>query len=115
MLPKSKRIPRGMHALFKVSKTLKGKLFLVRNVEYQGKNSRFSFSVSKKVAKSAYQRNKARRQGYITISKIIDIIVPNQLISFSYKSLPKKISEVEDEIYNLLSEAKLITHHDRIL
>ena len=115
MLPKNKRIPRDMHSLFKASKALKGKVFLVRYVVYNGKNSRFSFSISKKLAKNATVRNKMRRQGYRVISRIIDIVEPKHLVSFSYKSVPKNINEIETEIYDLLSKSKIINRHNRIL
>lgn len=108
MLPKKQRIPRDLFPLLIKGKIFKNKLFLLRVVSYQGVGSRFCFSVSKKVAKSAVVRNRWRRAGYRLIKPFIPKIKPNLLITLSFLTIPKDIEDVGINIGNILKESKLI-------
>ena len=100
--------------LNKGAKVFRNKLFLLRYTSSPGEESRFGFAVSKKVAKSAVVRNRMRRTGYRLIKKYLSEIPPHLLVSLTFQSLPKeKIkkemeSEVEENLKNILLEAKLL-------
>lgn len=111
MLSKSKRIPRKTFScLAKNAKTLRNRLFLLRFVSLTGqkKKSRFCFSVSKKIAKSAVVRNRLRRFGYKILEKYIPDIKPNTLILFSFREIPPKEEEISESIESILKASKLI-------
>lgn len=101
-----------MFPLFKNgAKFVKSGIFLLRFVSGPSQNSgesRFCFSVSKKIAKNAVLRNKLRRTGYNLIKKYITKIKPNNLIVFSFQKLPKTESEVAEDIESVLKSSKLI-------
>ena len=69
------------------------------------KESKFSFSVSKKASSLAVDRNKYRRQGYSIINKHIKFIKPGFICLFSFKKglPPLKFDILEKEIMELLS------------
>ena len=73
-------------------------------------DSRFSFSVSKKVASKAVDRNKYRRRGYSVIRNNINKIKSGFFSAFSFKKGegPIKFSELEKEILGLLSSAGML-------
>lgn len=75
----------------------------------QGLNSiesKFSFSVSKKVSKSAVVRNKLRRRGYSIIGKNIDKISNGYFFFFNFKKGSDRLNfeGIENEIGVLLSD-----------
>ena len=81
--------------------------------DYQDKkseNSRFAFSVSKKVCKNATDRNKLRRQGYSLIGKYTKKIKPGFLCFFSLKKNSKNINfqSFEKEVSELLSMSSML-------
>ena len=101
--------------LNKGARVFRNKLFLLRIVSLPGtSSSRFAFSISKKVAKSAVVRNRMRRTGYRLIKKYIKEIPSDLLVSFTFQNLPKeKIKkeiekEVEENLKNILLESKLL-------
>lgn len=114
MLPKKRRIRRKeFQNIF-----LKGKKFnspalllnlAMNNNGVSGGESQFSFSVSKKVSKSAVSRNKLRRRGYSSIERLKNIKPGFQAI-FSFKKGAEKykFSQIEREIINLLSNASVL-------
>lgn len=111
MLPKRRRIPKSYFPyLLKVGqKTHTAHIFLCavnQNKENIDKISRFSFSVSKKVSKSAVLRNKLRRRGYSIIKKHLEGVADGKLYLFSYKKDANKLkfSDIEQEIMMLLSK-----------
>lgn len=109
MLPKNNRIKRSAFSLLlKGAKVFKNNLFLMRFVSTDKSGSQFSFSVSKKISKSAVVRNRLRRTGYRLIAKHIERIKPNILVSFSFRELPKDEEYVEKNLTNILIESKLI-------
>ncbi len=75
------------------------------------KNSKFSFSASKKVYKFAVGRNLLRRRGYSVINKLIKETKPKYLCFFSFKKGSYDISYqvLEKEIKELLSLSGVIS------
>lgn len=74
------------------------------------KDSKFSFSVSKKVSKKAVDRNKYRRRGYSIVSQYLSIIKPGFICFFSFKksNKPPKFLDLEKEVKSLLSESGVL-------
>lgn len=112
MLPKSRRIPRKIFGnLFSKGKRYNSKNFIVYVYPTQKPTDRsiFSFSVSKKVQKSATDRNFLRRRGYSAISKHLSIIKDGNMFLFVYKpKYSKDFSEIEKDILELLSSISVI-------
>jgi len=112
MLPKNRRIPRKMFPLLQNgAKTFKNKLFLLRFVaksEPKNKESRFCFSVSKKISKKAVIRNKLRRAGYGLLKEHLLKIKPEILAFFSFKEVPKNNEEIVKNLESILKESSLI-------
>lgn len=78
-------------------KTFKTKLFLVKFAQNEG-TSRFGFSVSKKVSKSAVVRNRLRRMGYRLLRDYIPEIRQNLLVTFSYLGVPRDEKDVSENL-----------------
>lgn len=112
MLPQNRRIPRKMFSLLQnKAKMFRNKLFLLRFVfknEPMSRNSRFCFSVSKKVAKKAVVRNKLRRAGYRLLKNHIPEIKQEILAVFSFREAPKDNEEISKNIKQILKDAELI-------
>lgn len=109
MLPKNRRIPRKMFPfLFKGGQTYKNGVFLLRLAVKQGQKSRFSFSVSKKISKSAVVRNRLRRTGYRLLQNRLDGIKPNVYALFSFLKLPTNKGEISEHLEDILKKSKLI-------
>ena len=79
-------------------------------IENQEQNSKFSFSISKKILKRAVDRNKYRRRGYSVVSKQIKTIKPGFFCFFSYKKgdYPISFSQIEKETSELLSRSAMV-------
>lgn len=108
MFPKNKRIPRKLFVFFKKeAKTFKNELFLIK-VSKSPDTTRFCFSVSKKVAKSAVVRNKIRRIGYRTLSKYITKIKQNIMVLFVFNKIPEDNTEINQKILEILKRSNLI-------
>ncbi len=73
-------------------------------------NSRFSFSVPKKVEKSAVKRNKLRRWGYDALLNIKNDIKPGVFCFFIFKRAESKpnFEETRREIAELLSIGSML-------
>jgi len=110
MFPKNRRIPREMFPLLaNGSRIHKNNLFLLRFVEVGSEpNSRFCFSVSKKVAKNAVMRNKMRRAGYRLLEKYLSEIKFKILAVFSFRTIPQTDEEIIRNLESILLESKLI-------
>ena len=118
MLPKKNRIPRHLFPIV----FIKGKNYASLNIymrvaclrqnssEEKRDPSRFSFVVSKKVAKKAVDRNKLRRIGYGVIQKEISRIKKGFLVVVFIKKSAAKLSknELKKEIMSLLQKANLL-------
>lgn len=112
MLPKNRRIQKKLFS----STVLHGKRFnsnhfmaYVTEID-KSKQSLFSFSVSKKVCKSAVDRNRLRRQGYSIISKHLKEFLPGFTCFFSFKkgSSLIKFDDMQSEIGGILKTANVI-------
>ncbi len=110
MLPKNRRIPRKQFPLFFSSgaRIYRNGLFLLKVASGAKGESKFCFSVSKKIAKKAVDRNKARRSGYRSIGKILNQIKPEFMAIFSFLRLPKNDHEVDLKLREILEESLLI-------
>ncbi|PCI20468.1 ribonuclease P protein component [Candidatus Wolfebacteria bacterium] len=73
-------------------------------------HNKYSFIISKKVAKKAVQRNKLKRRGYYIISKNKAYIKAQSVLFLFFKkgALDITFKELEDEITDLLRKAKLL-------
>ncbi len=87
------------------AKTFKNNLFLLRFVPGNGPQSRFCFSVSKKVAKSAVVRNRLRRTGYKILEEYIPKIKSNILAVFSFRTIPRNNEEIIKNLELILNDS----------
>ena len=115
MLPKELRLSRSefpqllSNGLRFNSKSLL--LYIVKNNENLANNkSKFSFSISKKIALKATLRNKYRRRGYSAINKHLKQIKGGYKMFFVYKknSIPLDYNKLESEIIGLLGDSGVL-------
>ena len=112
MLPKKQRLPRRIFTwLLKGAKFFQNEVFLLRMANGEGQ-SRFGFSVSKKISKSAVARNRLRRLGYRLIKPHISAIPEGFLASISYKKDPKDDQIIERMLESILIQSKLIKNNN---
>ncbi len=73
MIPKHKRLTTSLFKeVFLGGKSVFGpQISLVYIKQNENQHSRFSFSVSKKVAKTAVLRNRIRRRGYVALAPLL--------------------------------------------
>lgn len=112
MLAKARRIDRNTF------KTLVGRglqahsprLFLSIYKKSDESPSQFAFLCSKKVSPKAVKRNTLRRQGYTVIQTLLSRITPGVYCVFSFKKEAQQGSfeDIEKDIVNLLTSAKLL-------
>ena len=113
MLEKKRKIGRSMFPkVFSHGNILQTRLFTLRSLLNKKKNdapSRFSFVVSKKVARTAPARNKLKRRGYAIIQKNISRARPGYTnIFFMKKSAPDvSFMEFEKEIISALKKKNI--------
>lgn len=108
MLSRELRIPRKLFYLLKKARIFRNSLFLAKILYQPQIPSRFSFSVSKKVAKLAVDRNKLRRQGYQALKEHLLDLKPNFLIQFSFLEVPTDKKVVVQKLEAILKEANLL-------
>ncbi|TSC70546.1 MAG: hypothetical protein CEO12_267 [Parcubacteria group bacterium Gr01-1014_46] len=114
MLPKKRRIERKYFGqIMSQGKRYNSPSFTLYLAKMDVGNglpdSKFSFSVSKKVLKRAVDRNKLRRRGYSVISRNLKKIKPGFFVFFLYKKgFEKDYSLLEKEINGLLSSTLVI-------
>ena len=115
MLPKNRRISRKEFPyILKTGKRLNSPSLLLYITpivsETKPKESRFSFSVSKKTCPKAVERNKHRRRGYSIILKKISNIKSGYYCFFSFKRTIKPVTffTLEKEVYELLSISNML-------
>ena len=89
------------------AKTFKNNLFFLRFV-LKNRPSRFCFSISKKVAKSAVVRNRMRRAGYRLLKTYLPNIKPEAMALFSFRIIPKSDAEIIKNLESILKDSKLI-------
>ena len=104
MIPRKKRLPRGLFLGFlKQGRVFNSPLLSLRVVP-SIKEGHCAVVVSKKTAKRAVDRNKLRRQGYFLFKKYIIDIYPNYTnILFIKKNM--KFKELDKEFRFLISNA----------
>lgn len=107
MLPKDRRIERDIFPKIGPAKFVRGKFTTISLFPCSGK-SKFSFSISKKVAKTAVLRNKMRRAGYNTINQNLNKVKTGFLVRFSIFLIPQNPKELVEDINNLLIKNDLI-------
>ncbi len=71
-------------------------------------NSKFSFSVSKKIAKNAVDRNRMRRQGYRSLEILWPNLKENIIGNFAFKTKVDTQAKVFDNVSSILKESNLI-------
>lgn len=112
MLPKKRRIERkDFGKILKASKKLNSPHFLLNiAIDKDISPSRFSFSISKKVAKSAVDRNRLRRIGYSIIEKNLNRLETGFSAHFVYKKITpvENFGSLEKEILELLSKSSVL-------
>jgi len=114
MLPKNRRIERKeFNQIITQGKRYNSQSFTLYLSKIEPREasfpSKFSFSVSKKVAKLAVNRNKLRRRGYSIIGRKLEVIKPGFFMFFLYKKgFEKDYSLLEKEVMGLLSSALVI-------
>ena len=111
MLPQKQRVPRKMFPLLssKGVKIFSNNLLILRFISKEdGLNSRFCFSVSKKVSKSAVVRNRLRRAGYRFLKEYIPKIDSKIVAVFSFKKVSKNNEDIAESLKLILKESKLI-------
>ena len=86
-------------------------LYVALGSNKEKKQSRFSFSVSKKIEKMAVKRNKLRRQGYSIIDRHIKQIKGVNLFFFVFKKGSNYVTfnDLEKEVLGLLSVSSMLT------
>ncbi|OHA94050.1 MAG: ribonuclease P protein component [Candidatus Zambryskibacteria bacterium RIFCSPLOWO2_02_FULL_39_26] len=113
MLSKERRIRKNQFPeILKHSKRYNSTNFLLYVMKGLNLDSKFSFSVSKKICKKASGRNKLRRRGYSAITRHIKKIKPGYLCFFSIKNGnlgEKSFTYFEKEIVELLSVSGMLS------
>lgn len=84
-------------------------LFLLRFILDNQNGSRFGFSISKKVVKSAVARNRLRRAGYRFLKKYLPNIKQNILAVISFREIPKDDHYIEKNLESILKNSKLLS------
>ncbi len=109
MIPKNRRIPRNLYNLFSNNGfSYKREPFLVKIIENKGNQSRFSVSVSKKIAKKAVSRNKLRRIAYREIIPYLNMVKNDYLIRFSFFKIEYNKDVIKKSILNIFEISNLI-------
>jgi ribonuclease P protein component len=97
-----------MFPLLLGAKVFQNNVFLLKFVQNSGAGSRFCFSVSKKISKSAAVRNRLRRAGYRFLDRYVSQIKSKTLVIFYFRVLPKNNEEIIKNMELILKESKLI-------
>jgi ribonuclease P protein component len=110
MLPKARRIPKAdFLGILKQGKRLNSPHFLLYMAQNKDKiPTRVSFSVSKKVAKNAVDRNTLRRRGYSAIKSFLNGVKGGYFLYFSFKSKDVSFEQINKEIKELLSASGVL-------
>ena len=113
MLKKERRISREyLKSLEKPIFFLNNGTLSVRVFENKDKGlcSKFSFSISKKIEKTAVVRNKMRRLGYDIVKEYMDSVKDGFFLKFVFNSTYKDGIEsyIKREILDMLNKAKLL-------
>lgn len=115
MLPKNRRISKKYFPLILSKSKRHNSTHLILYLSpidsgQKEEQSRFSFSISKKVCPKAVERNKYRRRGYAIISKHLAKIGDGHFYFFSFKKFSSQptFSILEKEIKELLNTSLML-------
>lgn len=113
MLPKKQRLStKEFQAVFSSGQSFHGKFFMMKCLP--SKVARFSFVISKKIKKTAVERNKFRRRGYATIAPFVKTFLNNRnkpcecLFFYKKEALKATFSETNADINGLLKYAGIL-------
>lgn len=113
MLPKNRRIPRkDFKYILTNNKRYVGESLLLYMATIPESNkqreTKVSFSVSKKVCSKAVDRNRNRRRGYSVVSEHIKQIKLGYFLFFTFKKNPEYVV-LKKEINQLLYNAGMVS------
>ncbi len=112
MLKKNRRIQRSyFKKIITESKRYHSTSFVLylSKINNNTTPSKFSFSISKKILKSAVKRNKQRRRAYSVIKNDLEKIKPGFFCFFVFKKgFHEKFSDLEKDIKGLLSSSGVL-------
>ncbi len=114
MLPKKRRIERKVFPLILSQGKRYNSSHILLSVALQDEKlhpSRFSFSVSKKIARLAVDRNRIRRRGYSIVLKNLQSLSTGFLCFFTLKkgSYPLSFEDMEKEVLILLKVSGVLS------
>ena len=111
MIPKKNRVHKALFDLiYTTGSPVHSPLFYLLYINNSNSIQKFSFVVSKKIAKSAVIRNKLRRRGYSIIRKYNDFFNKNIQCVIFLKFGAQKLTfkEYEEQIVFLFKKAKIL-------
>lgn len=112
MLSKKNRITRSeFEGIIKTGKRFYSPIFtLYVKKEEKITTKKIAFSVSKKICKSAVERNKLRKQGYGAMREFLNKIKPGLSLVFVYKkgTQTPKYKEIKEDVKELLRSSFVI-------
>jgi ribonuclease P protein component len=111
MIPKKNRIEKSLFdSIYKSGTPIHTPLFYLLYSHNSSLETKFSFVVSKKIAKTAVLRNKLRRRGYSVIRKNMSQIESHVqcLIFLKAGSGDLLFKEYENQLVFLLKKAKIM-------
>ncbi len=111
MLPKKQRINKKLfEKIFKEGKNYHSDFLGAKISRTKTENSQFAFTVSKKIAPTAVQRNLLRRRGYSIVQKYLPKIKTPIIGIFILKKGSNKLNtdEYKKEIEIILNKANLL-------
>lgn len=108
MLAKNRKIPKDLFAIFKQKKPffVSNDIFNTKYIPYDGNLSLFSFTVPKKVEKSAYLRNKLKRISFDIIKDYLNFFEKPMIIWFVWKKNEKDKKIIKNSIEDILNKIK---------
>ena len=112
MLPKGQRVKKALFTkVFRLGRVFSSPYLNLRVTETPKETSRFSFVVSKAVAKSAAKRNLLRRRGYSVIREMKELSPKESISIFFLKKGAEKLSyrNFSEEIRGLIAKTGMGT------
>lgn len=109
MLPKRLRLPKESFPAKSQGRIIAGRFFSLKVVSSPGSDSRFSFVVSGKVARTAVARNRLRRRGYAAVASRSKTLKSGHSLVFFAKAgaAAAPFDDLSLDINRLLDELRL--------
>jgi len=109
MLPKNKRITRGLFKeIISKKRYFNSEHFTLLSTQAEGGEARFAVSVAKKISKKAVIRNRTRRRVYSAIRNFISIIKPGLYLIVAKPNADKmKGEKLTEELNQLFVSCRL--------